>query len=844
MMKWLQPLLFSMFVTWMLAITDESIDSFTDQPSVQTEWLVRFDPNKYSSCINWPEGITPLANHSPVHAIAIQTKLQENDLRNILANMDGIVRIEKGWRDTYNSPVYPTGMAILEPTNDAALRFLQETFHIQPIQKFDALSWWVVDIPVQFSFEEFRSLCIASGNFKDAHRDEIVQGMSEQTNDPMFSGSWYIHQASDMDIDATEAWSMLPSNAAQKSIAIIEGVGFDTLNADLSGRFIDRFNTTNNSSNIYSNTTNERHGTATSGIPCAIANNSISAAGLGYNKLKVQAIRIGYNVTSTGNFTSTSAMQAAAINRAMSLSSTVAISMSISFTTFQSTMQNAINNARSQGRSNKGIPVFASSGNSGLSAWTNYPASYSGVIAVGATTSADVRASFSNYGNGVTLTAPGNSIATTDITGAQGYSTGDNTYFSGTSAACPVAATVGALMIVVNDNLTEAQIKQHLAQSCEKVGGYSYTANSTHTLSTWSAELGYGRVNMQAALQLSLPQTSSTPDITLSGVSVSTASPQVGQSITINANQQVTPSNGSSISPVLEYRYSTDNVWSTDDVVIGTDISTLGAGISSESENITYTIPAGSGTRYILMRADAQNTVSELNENNNTTSISITIPAPSTASDVTVINATVSSAAVITGQTITINCTQIISSASTTTYSTLQYRLSTDMTWQSTDTYIGSDVSTFNSTVQSENENINYVIPNTPGTRYLLIKGDAGNAIAESNENNNVTVIPIVIAAAIQVHEEADFASSENRIENCSVEIYPNPSSGILQAYSIDFDWHSLRVLASTGEEVKLLHRTPLQIVEFIDLNELPTGNYLLQFCNAETCITRRIVLE
>jgi hypothetical protein len=735
-------------------------------------------------------------------------------------------------------------MAILEPTNDEALRFLQETFHIQPIQKFDALGWWVVDIPVSFSFEEFRSLCIASGNFKDAHRDEIVQGISEQTNDPMFSGSWHIQQASDMDIDATEAWSMLPANAAQKSIAIIEGVGFDTLNADLSGRFIDRFNTTNNSSNVYSNTTNERHGTATSGIPCAIANNSISAAGLGYNKLKVQAIRIGYNVTSTGNFTSTSTMQVAAINRAMSLSSTAAISMSIGFTTFQTAMQNAINNARSQGRSNKGIPVFASTGNSGLSTWTNYPASYSGVIAVGATTSADARASFSNYGTGVTLAAPGNSIATTDITGAQGYSTGDNTYFSGTSAACPVAATVGALMIVVNDNLTETQVKQYLAQSCEKVGGYSYSANSTYTLSTWSAELGYGRVNMQAALQLSLPQPTSTPDITLSGVSVSTASPQVGQSITINANQQVTPSNGNSISPVLEYRYSIDNVWSTDDVVIGTDISTLGAGISSESENTTYTIPAGSGTRYLLVRADAQNNVVELNENNNTTSISITIPAPSTASDVTITNAMVSAASVIAGQTITINCTQNISSTSTTTYSTLQYRLSSDITWQNTDTFIGSDVSSFSSTVQSENENITYVIPNTPGALYILIKGDAGNAIAESNENNNVAVIPIVIAAAIQVHEEADLASLENRIENCSVEIYPNPTSGMVHAYSNEFDWSSLRVLSNTGEEVKLIHRTPLQLVEIIDLNELPAGNFLLQFCNAETCITRRIVLE
>jgi len=844
MMKWLQPLLISMFVTWMLAISDESILSFTTRTSVQSEWLVRFDSIKFRSNIRWPEGITPLSNHSPVHAIAIKTDLQESELRKALTKMDGIVRIEKGWRDTYNSPVYPTGMAILEPTNDAAVRYLLEAFHIQPTQKFEALGWWVVDIPAQFTFEEFRSLCIASGNFKDVHRDEIVKGVSEQTNDPMFSGSWHIQQPSDMDIDATEAWNLLPANAAQKSIAIIEGVGFDTLNTDLSGRFIDRFNTTDNSSNVYSNTTNERHGTATSGIPCAIVNNSISAAGLGYNKLKVQAIRIGYNVTATGTFTSTTAMQVAAINRAMSLSSTAAISMSISFTTFQSSMQNAINNARSQGRSNKGIPVFASTGNSGLSSWTNYPASYAGVIAVGATTSADARASFSNYGNGITLSAPGSSIATTDITGAQGYSTGDNTYFTGTSAASPIAATVGALMIVVNDNLTETQIKQYLAQSCEKVGGYSYTTNSTNTLSTWSTELGYGRVNMQAALQLSLPQTSSLPDITISGASVSAAEPQVGQSITINANQQVTSTSGSSISPILEYRYSIDNVWSTDDIVIGTDISTLGSGISSESENITYTIPAGSGTRYILMRADVQNTVAESNENNNTASISISIPVTSATPDVTVINASVSSASVIAGQTITISCAQRISSASATVFPTIQYRLSTDITWQSTDTFIGSDISALSSTIQSENEDITYVIPNTPGTRYILFKADAGSSIVESNENNNVVAIPITIAAAMIAHDNMGELKSAVEHPTSNIRIFPNPASDRIWIEASDFNWKNVKVFSAHGQLAFTSERSELRSLDELIYPQLPAGMYVLQFSDGIETIAHRLVIE
>jgi Subtilase family/CARDB len=843
-MKWIQLPLLTLLLILATMFRDVSVHRSSRAFNQESEWLVVFDSPVHLNTLSFDSEIHVVSRHVPLSAAVFSTKKSDTEFTTFINAIPGVKRCIKALRDQQNSPVYPTGLALLVPSFPNSFKLIQETLQTQALQTLDALGWIVVEIPVNESFEQFKNKCLKTGLIREVHRDEIIECASHQTNDPMYSGSWHIQQANDIDIDASQAWSLIPTSAATRSIAIIEGVGFDTLNTDLTGRFIDKFNAVDNSTNVYSNTTNERHGTATCGIPGAICNNAVSAAGLGYNKLKLQLIRIGYNITTSGNFSTTSTIQAAAVNRAMAIGSTVAISMSFGTSTLQTAVQSAITSARQQGRGNKGIPVFASTGNSGLSTWTNYPASYSGVIAVGATTSADARASFSNYGTGITLSAPGSSIATTDITGAQGYGTGDNTYFSGTSAACPVAATVGALMIVVNDNLTETQVKQYLAQSCEKVGGYSYTANSTYTLSTWSTALGYGRVNMQAALQLALPQAPSLPDITISGASVSSTSPQVGQSITINANQQVTPSNGGSISPVLEYRYSIDNVWSTDDVVIGTDVSMLGAGISSESENITYTIPAGSGTRYILVRADAQNTVSELNENNNTGSISISIPAPSTVSDVTVINATVSSPSVIAGQTITISCTQRISSASTTVFPTIQYRLSTDMTWQSTDTYIGSDISTFSSSVQNENENITYVIPNTPGTRYILIKGDAGNAIAESNEYNNVTVIPIVIAAAMQVNDDSDFASSKIRIENSSVEIYPNPSSGILHAYANEFEWNSLRVLASTGEEVKLLHRTPLQLVEIIDLHELPAGNYLLQFCNSETCITRRFVLE
>ena len=58
MMKWLQPLLISMLITWISAMTDESIVSFFKQTPEKSEWLVRFDPEVYRSDFEWPDGIT------------------------------------------------------------------------------------------------------------------------------------------------------------------------------------------------------------------------------------------------------------------------------------------------------------------------------------------------------------------------------------------------------------------------------------------------------------------------------------------------------------------------------------------------------------------------------------------------------------------------------------------------------------------------------------------------------------------------------------------------------------------------------------------------------------------
>ncbi|MGA0081924.1 MAG: S8 family serine peptidase, partial [Ilumatobacteraceae bacterium] len=104
-----------------------------------------------------------------------------------------------------------------------------------------------------------------------------------------------------------------------------------------------------------------------------------------------------------------------------------------------------------------GVAVVVAAGNSNVDACTTSPARAASAITVGATTSSDSRASFSNYGSCLDLFAPGSNITST----VPGNSTA---VYSGTSMAAPHVAGLAAVALSLTA-MTPAQLATYLTDT-------------------------------------------------------------------------------------------------------------------------------------------------------------------------------------------------------------------------------------------------------------------------------------------------------------------------------------------------------------------------------------------
>lgn len=331
-----------------------------------------------------------------------------------------------------------------------------------------------------------------------AEPDFVVFASATTPNDPAFNQLWGMHQRTDKDIDAPEAWDL--SQGSTNVIVAVLDTGIDYGHEDLSanlwrnpgeipGNGVDDdgngfrddvygWDFCNDDSDPYDDNS---HGTHCAGTIGAVGNNGSGVAGVNW-RVKLMAVKC-MNAGGSGFISDAIDAVYYATRRGVRVTSN-----SWGYYGWLQSMKDAIDNA---GASN--ILFVAAAGNEANNNDDNpaYPASFvsANIISVAATDADDDLAWFSNYGHTtVDLGAPGVGIYSTVPTAQGKYAS-----FSGTSMATPHVAGAAALVAAYSPALTAAQIKQRILDNTDR----------SSTLSGKTAT--GGRLNAYKSLSGSVP---------------------------------------------------------------------------------------------------------------------------------------------------------------------------------------------------------------------------------------------------------------------------------------------------------------------------------------------------
>ncbi len=350
-------------------------------------------------------------------------------------------------------------------------------------------------------------------------------------NDTSYSQQWGYFEATG-GIKANEAWDI--STGAGVVVAVLDTgyaahtdlaantiAGYDMISdTTVAGDGGGRDSNPADPGDYYNGDPSSWHGTHVAGTVAAVTNNAKGVAGTAFGA-KVQHVRVlgrggGYTSDIVDGITWASGGTVSGVPANTTPAEVINMSLGGSGSC-SSSYQNAINAAVT-----RGTTVVVAAGNSNVNVSNAVPANCSNVIAVAATDRNGARASFSNYGTGIDVSAPGVGILSTLNSGTQGPGTESYASYNGTSMAAPhVAGVVALLQSRATTPKTPAEIESLLKSTARALPG------------ACSGGCGAGIVNAKAALDAVNGGTTPPPTggTLTKGVAVTNLSASTGNSL-------------------------------------------------------------------------------------------------------------------------------------------------------------------------------------------------------------------------------------------------------------------------------------------------------------------------
>ena len=322
---------------------------------------------------------------------------------------------------------------------------VEATLGIQETKYFSFIDVYLYE--TLWNKDETLDLLNLNPNIEYAEPDYLVSINSTTPNDPNFGSLWGMHNASNTDIDAPEAWDLSTGSSSVVDAVIDTGVDYNhvdlqtnmwTNSGEIPGNsvdddgngYVDDYYGINADANNGDPWDDHGHGTHVSGTIAAVGNNGIGIVGVCWTA-KIMALKF---LDFLGGGSTADAVECIeyAIDKGADF-----MSNSWGGSGYSSSLKAAIEAAK-----NAGILFLMAAGNNGTNNDVSpyYPAAYDcdNIIAVTATDSSDNQ--WYNYGPiSVDVAAPGRSILST-------YPGNAYVSWNGTSMATPHVAGLAALI--------------------------------------------------------------------------------------------------------------------------------------------------------------------------------------------------------------------------------------------------------------------------------------------------------------------------------------------------------------------------------------------------------------